>query len=96
MWGQNKPKLTRQYIVSVKEPPAAVPTLSSKKITHKMENLSITPSTIEKQLSELNVNESCGPDGFHPKLLRRLSSEIHVLLWYIMNSSLNLKQLAKE
>ena len=74
--------------VYVKEPPGVIPSLPDKNITDYMQHLEITPGMVEKKLSELDVNKSCGPDGIHPKLLKMLSKELSVPLSFIMNSSL--------
>ena len=48
----------------------------------------ITPDLVEKKLNKLNVSKSAGPDGFHPRVLKELSSAIKVPLQIIFSKSI--------
>ena len=45
-------------------------------------------SEILKLLQNLDVNKSCGPDGFHPKMPKELSATISKPIAIIFNSSM--------
>jgi hypothetical protein len=44
------------------------------RINHKLESIEITPDKVEKKLKDLKISKSPGPDNFHPRVLRELSS----------------------
>jgi len=46
-----------------------------------------TPDLVEKKLNKLNVSKSAGPNGFHPWVLKELSSTIKVPLHIIFSKS---------
>ena len=54
-----------------------------------MGDFNITPKMVEKKLSKLNVNKSCGPDGIHPLVLQKTASEMCVPLAILFQKSLD-------
>ena len=51
-------------------------------------DIKITADLVEKKLNKLNVTKSAGPDGFHPRILKELSSSIKTPLNIIFNKSI--------
>ena len=57
-----------------------------------LDNIHITPDTVNDILKPPNTSKSCGPDLVNPRLLREASNEISLPLSKIFNKSLSLKQ----
>jgi len=55
----------------------------------KLEHILVTPDIVKSKLTELNVNKSSGPDGFHPKFLFEVRNEISKPLADLYNLSLD-------
>ena len=49
-------------------------------------DLHVTNLMVLKQLMNLNVNKSCGPDEIHPRLLIELSEAIWIYKWEIYHN----------
>lgn len=59
--------------VYVQEPDTTdIPQLDNVDIKYDMQDVLITEEVIAQQISKLDSNKSCGPDGIHPKLLKSL------------------------
>ena len=52
-------------------------------------DFNITPEMVEKKLSKLNVNKFCGPDGIHPLVPQKTSSEMCIPLAQLFRKSLD-------
>ena len=62
----------------------------------KTENLtqaSTTPIEVGKLLRELNANKSCGPDDFHPRILKHCSNSLASPLCALFNTSFKCGQI---
>jgi hypothetical protein len=55
---------------------------------HKLESIEITPDKVEKKLKDLKISKSPGPDNFHTRVLRELSSVLSAPLSIIYNTSI--------
>ena len=55
-----------------------------------LKDVIITPDLVEKKLDKLNVSRSAGPDGFHPRVLKELSSAIKLSLQILFSKSITL------
>ncbi|VDP91266.1 unnamed protein product [Echinostoma caproni] len=58
--------------------------------------LLFNPREVQATLENLNINESPGPDGLHPKVLKELAVVISVPLWALFNSSLKYGRLPED
>ena len=54
-----------------------------------IDDIIFTPESVEKQLQNLNINKSCGPDEIHPHVLQKTAKAMSVPLALIFQKSLN-------
>ena len=58
--------------------------------------IEIKPDKVLKQLKNLNVSKSCGPDNCHPYFLRECAEEIYVPLSEIFQKSVSTGEVPKD
>ena len=46
-----------------------------------LDDITLVPESILKQLSELNVSKTCGPDKCHPHILKECATELYMPLY---------------
>ena len=75
---KNKAEELNKYFISVftNEDLASIPALENQSDGHSLEDIEINEAIVLKQLENLKVNKSPGPDCLHPRLLKELSSEL--------------------
>ena len=69
------------------EPDGDSPTLPSR-TSATVETISITVEMVAKEIMELNVNKSCGPDEIHPKMLKELAEFISAPIAILLNKTI--------
>ena len=69
-----KAQIFADYFSSVftKEPAGNIPELENKIITNAMIDLEVSNEDISKQIKKLKPNKSPGPDGIHPKFIKKI------------------------
>jgi hypothetical protein len=75
---EGKANVLNQFFSSVftDEDLSSFPDCEERTVDSKLLNIDISEEVVLKRLIALNPNKSCGPDGFHPRLLRELASEL--------------------
>ena len=53
-----------------------------------LDDITLVPESIFKQLSELNVSKACGPDNCHPHLLKECGTELYMPLYKCFSKSI--------
>ena len=53
-----------------------------------MDTITVTAEMVLKEIRELNVNKSCGPDEIHPKMLKELADFISVPITILLNKTI--------
>ena len=74
--------------VFTKEDTSNIPTQAEIPLTSFLSDLTITPEMMKKKLDKLRTDKSCGPDGVHPLVLKKLSPTLSKPLSKIFNISL--------
>ena len=53
-----------------------------------LDDITLVPESILKQLSELNVSKACGSDNCHPNLLKECATELYMPLYKCFSKSI--------
>ena len=69
-------------------PTSEVPTLPDRSNGSTLQHIEITHEDVLHQLNCLKPNKSCGPDKFHPRVLKNVKDGLIVPLYYPYNKSL--------
>ena len=59
-------------------------------------DLFITKEMIEKEIKDMNVNKSCGPDELHPRMLKELISIMSRPIALLLNKSISQRVMWKQ
>ena len=68
------------------EPPGEIPKLACRTDMW-IDNLYITYVMVQKEILNMNVNKSCGPDEIHPLILKKLINSINGPITVLLNRS---------
>ena len=74
--------------VFTEEDTSNIPTQEDLHIESPLTDLTITTEMVKKKLGKLRTDKSCGPDGVHPLILKKLSDTLAGPLCIIFNTSL--------
>ena len=87
---RNKAEELNSYFKSVftNEDLASIPAFENQSDDNSLEDIEINEAIVLKQLQNLKVNKSPGPDCLHPRLLKELSSELKGPLTILFQRSL--------
>ena len=66
------------------EPEGEIPTID-RRTDKRISDLYISEEMVLKQLINLNVNKSCGPDNLHPRMLKELAEQIAGPISHLFN-----------
>jgi len=82
-----KAETLNEYFTRVftREDTDTIPIMNERQESVTLRDVIITPDLVEKKLNKLNVSKSADLDGFHPRILKELSSPIKVPLHIIFN-----------
>ena len=82
--------------VFTKEDIKNVPNLEDRSKENELLDTCITEESILKQLQNLKISKSSGPDGFHPRVLKEVATHITTPLRIIFRKSLDSGQLPSQ
>ena len=77
------------------EPKGDVPQLAQRTEAH-IKDLKVTAERVKIELVKLNANKSCGPDEIHPRMLKELSDQIAVPLAFLLNTTMEKKEIPAD
>jgi hypothetical protein len=67
----------------------SIPAIEERPVGSKLTSFEIQEEEVHKRLIALNPNKSCGPDGFHPILLKELATVLAGPLTSFFRKTLN-------
>ena len=67
----------------------SIPDIEERPVGSKLTGFEIHEEEVLKRLVALNPNKSCGPDGFHPRLLKELATVLAGPLTVFFQKTLN-------
>ena len=69
------------------EPEGEIPSLG-KRTESDISYLNVTAEMVQNEIKNLNINNSCGPDDIHPRMLIELSSNISKSIAFLFNKTI--------
>ena len=72
----------------MREDTDTIPIMNERQKSVTLRDVIINPGLVENKLNMLNVSKSEGPDGFHSRVLKELSSALKVPLHILLSKSI--------
>ena len=95
---EGKANVLNQFFSSVftDEDLNSIPDIEERPVGSKLTGFEIHEEEVLKRLVALNPNKSCGPDGFHPRLLKELATILAGPLTVFFQKTLNEETLPSD